>query len=128
MNRTRTIAAAGAAALLGVAALAGCSSSSESTEADGDSTQMLPPVIITDDQTSATCAVGDYLDIVIPEDQLIGTTVDSSDSALVSVTQAKEEGDALFNPGGQCLSAGDATITVTGPSGSSREIALTISQ
>ena len=128
MNRTRTIAAAGAAALLGVAALAGCSSSNESTEADGDTTQMLPPVIITDDQTSATCAVGDYLDIVIPEDQLIGTTVDSSDSALVSVTQAKEEGDALFNPGGQCLSAGDATITVTGPSGSSREIALTISQ
>ena len=128
MNRTRTIAAAGAAALLGVAALAGCSSSNESTEADGDTTQMLPPVIITDDQTSATCAVGDYLDIVIPEDQLIGTTVDSSDSALVSVTQAKEEGDAVFNPGGQCLSAGDATITVTGPSGSSREIALTISQ
>ena len=128
MNRTLTIAAAGAAALLGVAALAGCSSSNESTEADGDTTQMLPPVIITDDQTSATCAVGDYLDIVIPEDQLIGTTVDSSDSALVSVTQAKEEGDAVFNPGGQCLSAGDATITVTGPSGSSREIALTISQ
>jgi hypothetical protein len=89
---------------------------------------MLPPVIITEDQTSATCAVGNFLDIVIPEANLAGTTVASSDAALISVTQAKEEGGALFNPGGECLAAGEAVITVTSPDGSTRAITLTITE
>jgi hypothetical protein len=133
MSRIRTAAAVSAAALLGVAVLAGCSSSSSETASSASaaasgSTEMLPPVIITEDQTSATCAVGNFLDIVIPEDKLAGTTVASSDEAMVSVTQAKQEGDALFNPGGECLAAGDAVITVTNPDSSTREIAITITQ
>jgi hypothetical protein len=133
MSRIRTAAAVSAAALLGVAVLAGCSSSSSDTASSASaaasgSTEMLPPVIITEDQTSATCAVGNFLDIVIPEDKLAGTTVASSDEAMVSVTQAKQEGDALFNPGGECLAAGDAVITVTNPDSSTREIAITITQ
>lgn len=132
MIRMRTAAALGAAALIGVTVLAGCSSSSDSTaeatasaEADGGA-QALPPVIITEDQASASCKVGNFLDIIIAEEKLAGTTVDTSDAALVEVTQAKQEGDAIFNPGGQCLAAGEATITVTGPDGSTRDIALTI--
>jgi hypothetical protein len=133
MSRIRTAAAVSAAALLGVAVLAGCSSSSSETASSASaaasgSTEMLPPVIITEDQTSATCAVGNFLDIVIPEDKLAGTTVASSDEAMVSVTQAKQEGDALFNPGGECLAAGEAVITVTNPDSSTREIAITITQ
>ena len=136
MSRTRTAAAVSAAALLGIAVLAGCSSSSSdagsssaaSAAASGDITQVLPPVIITADQSSATCAVGNMLDIIIPEGQLAGTTVSSSDAALVSVTQAKEEGGALFNPGGECLAAGEAVVTVTNPDGSERDIAITITQ
>jgi len=133
MSRIRTAAALGAAALLGVTVLAGCSSSSDSTEtaatsAEGGSTEMLPPVIITADQTSATCAVGNFLDIVIPEADLAGTTVGSSDDAIVSVTQAKEEGGALFNPGGECLAPGEATVTVTNPDSSTRDIAITVTQ
>jgi hypothetical protein len=132
MIRMRTAAAVSAAAILGMTVLAGCSSSSDSTaEATasaeaGTGAEMLPPVIITEDQTSATCKVGNFLDIIIAEEQLAGTTVDTSDAALVEVTQAKQEGDALFNPGGQCLAAGEATITVTAPDGSARDIALTI--
>lgn len=130
MIRMRTAAAVGAAALLGVTVLAGCSSSSDSTaEATASAeagAQMLPPVIITEDQATATCKVGDALDIIVAEAQLAGTTVDSSDAALVEVTQAKQEGDALFNPGGKCLAAGEATITLTGPDGATRDIALTI--
>ncbi len=72
--------------------------------------------------------MGNFLDIIVAEDKLAGTTVASSDPALVSVTQAKEEGGALFNPGGECLAAGEAVITVTNPDGSAREIALTITQ
>ena len=135
MTRIRTAAAVSAAALLGITVLAGCSSSSSDTAssaaasaAASGSTEMLPPVIITEDQTSATCAVGNFLDIIVPEDKLAGTTVASSDTALISVTQAKEEGGALFNPGGECLAAGEAVITVTNPDGSAREIAMTITQ
>jgi hypothetical protein len=135
MTRIRTAAAVSAAALLGITVLAGCSSSSSDTAssaaasaAASGSTEMLPPVIITEDQASATCAVGDFLDIIVPEDKLAGTTIASSDTALISVTQAKEEGGALFNPGGQCLAAGEAVITVTNPDGSTREIAMTITQ
>ena len=135
MTRMRTAAALAASAVLGVAVLAGCSSSSDSGSTDtaasaeaGDSTQMLPPVIITEDQSSATCKVGDFLDIIVAEDKLAGTTVDSSDEALVEVTQARQEGDAIFNPGGKCLAAGEATLTLTDPQGATRDIALTITE
>ena len=134
MTRFRTAAAVSAAALLGITVLAGCSSSSDSTEASASaaasegSSQMLPPVIITEDQTSATCAVGNFLDIIVAEDKLAGTTVDSSNEAIVTVTQAKQEGDALFNPGGECIAAGSATVTVTNPDGSTRDIAITVTE
>lgn len=135
MFRMRTAAFVGAAALIGVGVLAGCSSSSEAPAEEataaadsGDSAQMLPPVIITEDQSSATCKVGDFLDIIVPEAQLAGTTVDSSDPALVEVVQAKQEGEALFNPGGTCIAAGEATLTLTGPDGATRDIALTITE
>lgn len=134
MTRFRTAAAVSAAALLGMTVLAGCSSSSDTTEASASaaasegSTEMLPPVIITEDQTSATCAVGNFLDIIVAEDSLAGTTVGSSDEAIVTVTQAKQEGDALFNPGGECVAPGAATVTVTNPDGSTRDIAVTVTE
>ena len=129
MIRMRTAAAVGAAALMSIGVLAGCSSSDSGDSADsGDSTQMLPPVIIAEGDTSASCAVGDFLDILVPEGKLAGTTVDSSDAGIVEVTQAKEEGGATFNPGGQCLAAGSATITVTSPDGSTRDIAMTVTE
>ena len=134
MNRTRTVIVASAAALVGLALLTGCSSSSSepatsaSAAASGGSTEMLPPVIITEDQTSATATVGDFLDIVVPEDQLAGTTVGTDQPDLVELTQAKEEGGALFNPGGKTLAPGTAIITVTSPNSSTRDITLTITE
>ena len=135
MSRTRTAAAVSAAALLGVALLAGCSSSSSDAAASSApaasasaSTEMLPPVIITEDQTTATAKVGDFLDIIVAEDELAGTTVSTDKPELVELTQAKEEGGATFNPGGKCLAAGTAVITVTGTDGSTRDITLTITE
>ena len=135
MSRTRTATAISAAALLGVALLAGCSSSSSDAAASSApaasasaSTEMLPPVIITEDQTAATAKVGNFLDIIVPEDELAGTTVSTDKPELVELTQAKEEGGATFNPGGKCLAAGTAVITVTGTDGSSRDITLTITE
>lgn len=133
MFRNRTVAALAAAGLMGAALLAGCSSSDSSSEATetaaaGETTEMLPPVIITEDQTEATCSVGNFLDIVIPEDKLAGTTVSTSDDAVVTVTQAKQEGDALYNPGGECVAPGSATVTVTNPDASTRDIAVTVAE
>ena len=62
----------------------------------------------------------------VADDKLAGTTVSSSDETIVSVTQAKEEGGATFNPGGECLAAGSATITVTSPDNTTRDIAITV--
>ena len=114
MFRIRTAAAVGAAALLGVSVLAGCSSDSESATTDTtseESTQMLPPVIIEVGQTEATAKVGDNLDILVTD--IAGTTVSTDNPEVVELTQAKEEGGATFNPGGKVLAPGTAVITAS---------------
>lgn len=131
MIRIRTVVVVGAVALLGAGVLAGCSSSSSESSTSPEassSAQMLPPVIITEDQTTATAKVGDFLDIVVSEENLAGTTVSTDQPDLVELTQAKEEGGATFNPGGKTLAPGTAVIVVTNPNGSSRDITLTITE
>lgn len=135
MFRIRTAAAVGAAALIGAGVLAGCSSSSDTATDEAsasaeatDSTSMLPPVIIAEDQAAATCKVGDNLDILVAADKLAGTTVAAADATLVELTQGGQDGDAFFNPGGKCLAAGETTLTVTGPDSSTRDITLTITE
>lgn len=141
MNLTRSASVRNAAALtavgiMGVALLAGCSSSSDSAESSAASasaagpgnTSMLPPVIVTEDQTSASCKVGDALDIIVPEDAITTTTIASSDEAIVSVTQPEEDGGAFFNAGGECLAPGSATLTLTAPDGTTRDLAITVAE
>ena len=133
----RATVALAASIAVGSLALVGCSSTSSTPEPtaaassaaeQGGSTSMLPPVIITEQQTEATAKVGDFLDIVIPEDKLAGTTVDTPNPDLVELTQAKQEGDAVFNPGGKVLAPGTATIEVTNPDNTIRTITLTITE
>lgn len=128
----RRIAVVGAVALLGVGVLAGCSSSSGSSESSTASaaasggTQVLPPVIVTEDMTSATAKVGDFIDIVVKE--VAGTTIDTDKPELLEISQAHNDGSAEFNPGAKALAPGNATITVTNPDSSSRVIAITITE
>ena len=131
MNAARRIAVIGVAALFGVAVLAGCSSSgsaSPSSSAAGETTQMLPPVIINVDETAATAKVGDFIDILVADNDIAGTTIDTDRPDLVELTQAHEDGSAIFNPGGKALAAGTAIITVTNPDNTTRDITLTITQ
>lgn len=133
MFRIRTAAAVGAAALLGVSVLAGCSSDS-SSDAETTSTetvmeegaQMLPPVIIEVGQTEATAKVGDNLDIIVED--TAGTTVSTDNPEVVELTQAKEEGGAIFNPGGRALAPGTAVITLTMPDMITSTITLTVTE
>ena len=129
MFRIRSAATLGAVALLGVTVLAGCSSDSESTSTETTSeenTQMLPPVIIEVGQTEATAKVGDNLDIVVED--IAGTTVSTDNPEVVELTQAKEEGGALFNPGGKALAPGTAVITLTMPDMTESTITLTVTE
>ena len=87
---------------------------------------MLPPVIVTEDMTSATAKVGDFIDIVVKE--VAGTTIDTDKPELLEISQAHNDGSAEFNPGAKALAPGNATITVTNPDSSSRVIAITITE
>lgn len=138
MITIRRVAAIGATALLGAAVLAGCSSSSGSDASSAaapassaaaspaGSAGMLPPVIITEGQTTASAKVGDFLDIVV--DKVAGTTVSTDKPELLEVTQAREDNGAVFNPGAKALAAGTAILTVTNPDNSTRDITVTITQ
>ena len=128
MKTMNKFAAIGAIGILGVTVLAGCSSSDESatdTATSSESTQMLPPVIITADQMDATAVVGDMIDIVV--DDPVNTVIAVDNADVLEITQGSDDGSAIFNPGAKAIAAGTATITVTNPDGSTRNIVVVVS-
>ncbi len=128
-TRTMAITAAAALALTGAVALAGCSSSSGSDTSSSAAPVMSPvqaPVVLDPTATSATMKVGQNLDINVTK--LAGTTIDTDKPDLLKITQGGSNGGADFNPGATALAAGTATITVTNPDNSKREIAVTITE
>ena len=128
MKFINKFAAIGVMSVLGVTVLVGCSSSDDAaTEAttSSETSQMLPPVIVTADQTDASAAVGDMIDIVV--DDPVNTTIAVDNPEVLEITQGKDDGSALFNPGGKALSPGTATIMVTSADGSIRDIVVTVS-
>lgn len=128
MISTRKAVAIGAAGLFGVAVLAGCSSSDETatdSATSSESSQMLPPVIITVDQTDASAAVGDFIDIIA--DDPANTVISVDDPSVLEITQGSDDGTVVMNPGAKALKAGTAVITVTNADGSTREIVVVVS-
>lgn len=132
MTTTRRVIAIATVTVLGAALLVGCSSSSgsasSSSPAASATTGMLPPVIINIDETAATATVGDFINILVADNAIAGTTVSTDQPDLIELTQAHEDGSAIFNPGGKTLAAGTAIITVTNPDSTTREITLTITE
>ena len=131
MRRPTSIIAAGSIALLGVAVLACCSSSSSPAPAASASTaasnaEVLPPVMVAEDVTTATAKVGEF--IVIQVTKLAGTTIATSTPELLEVTQGGSDGSAEFNPGAKALAVGTGIITVTKPDGSSYDLTVTITE
>ena len=128
MKSISKFAAIGAISILGVTILAGCSSSDDpatDTSTSSETSQMLPPIIVTADQTDASAVVGNLIDIVV--DDPVNTTIAVDNAEVLEITQGKDDGSALFNPGAKALSAGTATITVTSADGSVRDIVVTVS-
>lgn len=128
-----------AAALAAAGMLAGCSSSSSS---DSSSSQagaassaaspiggnVLPPVMVEPGQTEATAKVGDTIVFNIPEADLAGTTIDTDQPDILEVSQAKQEGDALFNPGAKALAPGTAVVTITAPDMKTSDVTITVTE
>ena len=128
MKFINKFAAIGVMSVLGVTVLVGCSSCDDpATEAttSSETSQMLPPVIVTADQTDASAVVGDMIDIVV--DDPVNTTIAVDNPEVLEITQGKDDGSALFNPGAKALSPGTATIMVTSADGSIRDIVVTVS-
>ena len=128
MKSISKFASVGAISILGVTVLAGCSSGDDpatDTTTSSESNQMLPPVIVTADQTDASATVGAFIDIVV--DDPVNTTIAVDNPEVLEITQGKDDGSALFNPGGKALSPGTATIMVTSADGSIRDIVVTVS-
>lgn len=131
MRRSTSIIAAGSIALLGVAVLAGCSSSSSpapaaSASAAASNAEVLPPVMVAEDVTTATAKVGEF--VVIQVTKLAGTTIATSTPELLEVSQGGSDGSAEFNPGAKALAVGTGIITVTKPDGSSYDLTVTITE
>ncbi len=128
MISTRKAAALGAASLLGIAVLAGCSSSDDTTSdsaTSSETSQMLPPVIVTVDQTDASAVVGDFIDIIV--DDPANTVISVDVSGILEITQGSDDGTVVMNPGAKALAAGTAMITVTKADGTTRNIVVVVS-
>jgi hypothetical protein len=128
MKSISKFASVSAISILGVTVLAGCSSGDDpatDTTTSSESNQMLPPVIVTADQTDASATVGAFIDIVVEDPA--NTTIAVDNAEVLEVIQGKDDGSAIFNPGAEALSPGTATITVTSPDGSIRDIVVTVS-
>ena len=128
MKSISKFASVSAISILGVTVLAGCSSGDDpatDTTTSSESNQMLPPVIVTADQTDASATVGAFIDIVV--DDPANTTIAVDNAEVLEDIQGKDDGSATFNPGAEALSPGTATITVTSPDGSIRDIVVTVS-
>ena len=122
-RRGTTLAAAGLIAIAGAGVLTACGSSggsSSSTSAAASSSAapttseggagMIGPVIVEPGATTAEVAVGRMITFKV--DDVKAWTIESSDPAVLAVTQGKDDGSAQFLPGGEALAAGTATVTL----------------
>lgn len=133
MELSRILKTAGiAGASLGIALLAGCSSSSttdsssspaasESASAAASETasgsasasaEMTGPIVVEPGTTSVDMKVGQTLDIKVagdPADWKI--TVDNPE--VLAVSQGGKQGDATMNPGAEAILIGTAKLTLT---------------
>jgi plastocyanin len=102
-------------ATLAALALAGCGSSADDdaipspTASDGSA--ILPPVIVTEDQSEATAKVGDT--IVFNVADPVNNEVTATPPGILEITQGSDDGMALFNPGAKAIAVGDATVLIT---------------
>lgn len=70
------------------------------------------PIMVSPDQTEVAATVGRSLNFDVGA-KPGNWDIESSDPTVVSVTKGGKEGTAVFNPGGEALAVGTATVTLT---------------
>jgi len=109
-------------AALTALALVGCSSGSDEPS-EAATASMLPPVIVTPDQTEVSAKVGDF--IVFNVDDPLNNNVTATPAGILEIEQGSDDGMALFNPGAKALAPGTAAVTIT-DGDSTRTVTVTV--
>lgn len=109
---SRLVVAALAIAVFGATACSSDDDSSTGTETAG----MIGPIIVEEGQTEVSAPVGRMIVFNAPDPA--NTVISSSDETVIAVTAGYDDGSAIFNPGGEALAPGTATITIEPSDGS----------
>ncbi|MCU0277620.1 MAG: hypothetical protein MUF33_01450 [Candidatus Nanopelagicales bacterium] len=116
--------------------VAGCSSSDstdaspapESPSASSPSASMIGPIMVKPGQTDVEATVGRSIVFDVGDDP--GRwNIGSSNEQIVAVTQGGERDGAVFNPGAEALTVGEATVTLVDTEGEDAlEYRITVTQ
>ena len=128
MKQRNALRCAMAIAALG-AVIAGCSNAEEQQEViegpevtqPDDAAGVVAPLIV-DSGDPVTLEVGRSIDVVTDD----VTRVESSDTAVLTVSQPSDDGSASFNAGATAVAAGSATLSVYTGDSLAYEVAVTV--
>ena len=87
---------------------------------------MIGPIIVEPSQTDVEATVGRYLSFNVEDPGK--WQISSSDDSIVTVEAGGERDGATFNPGGQALAPGEATVTLTDPEGDALAFTVTVTE
>ena len=105
-----------------LAACGGTSSPSPAPSAAGG--ELVGPVILDAQNTSATVAVGRM--VVFNVDNPETWEISADPEGVVKVQKGYNDGSATFNPGAEALKPGKATVTLTNPASDKLVFTITV--
>ena len=129
LSRSARVALGLGAVALAAASLTACSSSSGGSSSSSESASAIgggvtAPIIVEPGTTSVTAKVGNNIVFNVNDPAKTKTITDKPE--VLEITQGKDDGSAVFNPGAKALAAGVATVTITLADGGSTTITVTV--
>jgi hypothetical protein len=107
-----------------VAACSGTPSPSPAPPSSPGGGEVIGPVILDADNTSATVSVGRM--VVFNVDDPTTWEIAAEPEGVVKVQKGYDDGSAVFNPGAEALKPGVATVTLTNPAGDTLVFTITV--
>ncbi len=107
-----------------LAACGGTSSPSPAPSGSPTGGEVIGPVILDAQNTSATVTVGRF--VVFNVDDPETWEISADPEGVVKVQKGYNDGSATFNPGAEALKPGKATVTLTNPAGDKLVFTITV--